>query len=108
PIATSAFPRLVARADRDDEEGYSVTVALGVRVVVLVTTAAAAGIAAAALPIARVLALRVPGNGDTRALALTLAAFAPGLIGYGLVAYVGRALYARQSSRVAGVAICVG
>jgi putative peptidoglycan lipid II flippase len=64
--------------------------------------------AAAATPAARVLALRVPGNGDTRALAVTLAAFAPGLVGYGLIAYLGRALYARQSWRVAGVAICAG
>ncbi|MDQ1463761.1 MAG: putative peptidoglycan lipid flippase, partial [Actinomycetota bacterium] len=44
----------------------------------------------------------------TRALALTLLAFAPGLVGYGLVAYVGRALYARSSWRAAAVAICAG
>jgi putative peptidoglycan lipid II flippase len=108
PIATAAFPRLVARADLGDVAGYSAAVATGVRVVVLVSACAAAAVAAAASPIARVLALRAPGNSDTRALALTLAAFAPGLIGYGLVAYVGRALYARQSWQVAGIAICGG
>jgi putative peptidoglycan lipid II flippase len=108
PIATTAFPRLVAAADHGEVQRYSATVALGVRVVVVVTAAAAAAVAGAAVPVARVLVLRVPGNGDTRALALTLLAFAPGLVGYGLVAYVGRALYARASWRAAAVAICAG
>jgi putative peptidoglycan lipid II flippase len=108
PIATAAFPRLVARSEAGDRAGFASAVAVGVRLVVIVTTAAAAAVAASATPLARVLALRVPGNGDTRALAVTLAAFAPGLVGYGLVAYVGRALYARQSWRVAAVAICAG
>jgi putative peptidoglycan lipid II flippase len=52
--------------------------------------------------------LRVPGNGDTVALAWTLAAFAPGLLGYGLVAYLGRALYALERWRFAAGAICAG
>jgi putative peptidoglycan lipid II flippase len=108
PVATSAFPRLSARIDVGDREGFATATALGLRMVVIATAAAAAALAAAAVPASRVLALRVPGNGDTVALAWTLAAFAPGLIGYGLVAYLGRALYAVEAWRFAAVAICAG
>lgn len=108
PIAISAFPRLSARADARDDEGYAAAAAAGLRVVVLATAAAGAAVAAAATPLARVLALRVPGNADTVALAWALVAFAPGLLGYGLVAYVGRAFYARAQWRLAAFTICAG
>ncbi len=108
PIATSAFPRLAARADDGDDHGYAISAARGLRVVVLASAVAAAAVVACAVPVARVLALRVPGNADTVALAWTLVAFAPGLLGYGLVAYVGRAFYARATWRFAAAAICVG
>lgn len=108
PVATSAFPRLSARADRDDREGYAAAAAVGLRMVVLATAAATAVLVATSVPASRVLALRVPGNADTVALAWALVAFAPGLIGYALVAYVGRALYALAEWRVAALAICAG
>ncbi|MGH8890125.1 MAG: murein biosynthesis integral membrane protein MurJ [Acidothermaceae bacterium] len=108
PVATSAFPRLSARADRGDDSGYALATAAGLRTLVLTTAAATAALVAVAAPVARVLALRVPGNADTVALAWTLVAFAPGLIGYALVAYLGRALYARSDWRLAAVAICAG
>ena len=108
PVATSAFPRLSARADRGDEAGFAAATAAGLRMVVMTTAAATAVLAGVAIPAARVLALRVPGNADTVALAWTLVAFAPGLLGYGLVAYLGRALYARANWQIAAVAICAG
>jgi len=108
PVATSAFPRLSARADRGDESGYAQATAAGLRTLVLTTAAATAALVAVAVPVARVLALRVPGNADTVALAWTLVAFSPGLIGYALVAYLGRALYARSDWRIAAAAICAG
>ena len=108
PVAISAFPRLSARADAGDEAAYAAATAAGLRVVLLTTAAAVAAVAAAADPVARVLAFRVPGNADTTALAFALAVFAPGLLGYGLVAYLGRALYARTRWRFAAAAICLG
>jgi putative peptidoglycan lipid II flippase len=108
PIATSAFPRLSARVDSGDHAGYATAASLGLRIVTLATAAAAAGLAATSAPAARILVLRVPGNGDTTALAWTLAAFAPGLLGYGLIAYLGRALYALERWRFAAMAICGG
>jgi putative peptidoglycan lipid II flippase len=108
PVATSAFPRLSARVDSGDHAGYAANTALGLRLVFVASAASAAALAAAAIPVARVLALRVPGNADTVALAWALAAFAPGLLGYALVAYLGRALYAVESWRFAAVAVCTG
>jgi putative peptidoglycan lipid II flippase len=108
PVATAVFPRLSARAADGDESGYASIAATSTRVVLIVTAAAAAALVAAALPVARVLALRVPGNADTVALGWALAAFAPGLVGYGLVAHLGRALYARGSSRAPAMSICAG
>ncbi len=108
PVATSAFPRLSARAAAGDEPGYAAVAGTATHVVVAVTVAGGAALVAAALPVARVLALRVPGNADTVALAWALAAFAPGLLGYGFVAHLGRALYARGSWRAAAISICAG
>jgi putative peptidoglycan lipid II flippase len=108
PVATSAFPRLSARADRGDHAGYAAAAAVGLRMVVLATAVATAMLVAVSVPASRVLALRVPGNADTVALAWALLAFAPGLIGYALVAYLGRALYALTRWRAAAVAICAG
>jgi len=108
PLATSAFPRLAARVDAGDDAGYRAHAAPVLKVVVAVTVAAAAALAAAALPLARMLALRVPGNADTSALAWTICAFAPGLVGYGIVAFVTRALYARGVTRGPATAVCAG
>ena len=59
---------------------------------------------------ARILAQHGPGstNADVHALARAIAAFAPGLLGYGLVAHLGRALYARGHGRVAASATVAG
>lgn len=108
PLATSAFPRLAARAERGDGSGYATATAAGLRTLVLTVAAATAALVAVAVPVARVLALRAPGNADTVALAWALVAFSPGLIGYALVAYLGRALYAATRWRPAAAAICAG
>jgi putative peptidoglycan lipid II flippase len=108
PVATSVFPRLSARAAESDDAGFARITARSTQIVVIVTAAAAAALIAAALPMGRVLALHAPGNSDTVALAWALVAFAPGLIGYGLVALLGRALYAKGRSRVPAASICSG
>jgi putative peptidoglycan lipid II flippase len=108
PVATTVFPRLSARAAGGDDVGYAAIAATSTRVVLAVTATAAAALVAAAVPLGRVLALRAPGNADTVALAWAMAAFAPGLIGYGLVAHLGRALYARGSWRAPALSICAG
>ncbi|MFL6137099.1 MAG: murein biosynthesis integral membrane protein MurJ [Frankiaceae bacterium] len=108
PIATSAFPRLSARADAGDPAGFARDAAATTRAVVLVTAAATAALVAAAPAVARLLVLHAEGHPDPAALARAVAVLAPGLIGYGLVAHLGRALYARHEGRRAAAATVTG
>jgi putative peptidoglycan lipid II flippase len=107
PIATSAFPRLAGAADQNTN-AYAGTAAATTRIVVLVSLLGAALLVATALPLARVFIGQVPGSTPPERMAWALAAFAPGLVGFSIVAHVGRALYARGSGRAATVAIVVG
>ncbi|TKJ31543.1 lipid II flippase MurJ [Blastococcus sp. CCUG 61487] len=94
PLATSAYPGLAERAETGDEEGYARALAPVVVLVVAVSAAAAALLAAVAGPMARVF-LASGSDAAVGALRDTTVAFAPGLVGYGLVAVLTRALYAR-------------
>ena len=108
PIATSAFPTLTARHSDGDEAGYADLVARTTRIVVIVTAAAAAILAASAGPAARVLVLGTRGGVDPVELARAIVAFAPGLLGYGLLAHLSRALYARGDARGPALAAIAG
>ena len=55
--------------------------------------------AGACVPLARVFQSHVGQAADARQLAIALAAFAPGLVGYGLTANLSRVLYADGRSR---------
>jgi putative peptidoglycan lipid II flippase len=104
PIATSAFPEL---STRDVSAGeFDVTAAASTRAVMVASWLGAAVLIGAREPIARVFE---PGSATGGAvLALTVAAFAPGLIGYGLSANLSRVLYARHRSRPTALAIAGG
>jgi putative peptidoglycan lipid II flippase len=108
PVATSAFPRLAAQFEAGNEDGYATTASTSVRLVLLVTALSASALAVAATPAARVLVLTAPGRPSVTALADALVAYAPGLVGYGLVALLGRALYARGAGRAAATATVAG
>jgi putative peptidoglycan lipid II flippase len=101
PIAISAFPVLAAaEGGRFDETAASST-----RAIVLVSWLGAALLAGAAIPAAR---LFTHHPGDARQLAYTFAAFAPGLIGYGLSAHLSRVLFADDRTRVAAAGLVAG
>lgn len=108
PLATTAFPTLSGRYASGDESGYATTAASTTRSVVLVTTLSAAALAAVAVPASRLLVLGAPGHPDPTDLARGVALFAPGLIGYGLMALLSRALYARGHVWGPAVATSVG
>ena len=108
PIATAAFPTLSARWSTGDTAQYGALAARGTRAVLLVAAAAAAVMVAAAVPAARVLVVGAPGDVAPVVLSRALIAFAPGLLGYGLVAFLTRAHYARGDARTAAVAAAVG
>jgi putative peptidoglycan lipid II flippase len=94
PLATSAYPGLAERAETGDEAGYRRALAPAVVLTVTASAAAVAVLVATAAPVARVFLGR-EDLATVAALRATIVAFAPGLVGYGLVALLTRALYAR-------------
>lgn len=111
PLATSAFPRLSASYERGDELAYRSTLAPTAAAVVLGCLLGSGAMIALAEPVARIF---VQGTGVPEAavaverLADTVVAFAPGLVGYGLVALLTRSLYARGLWRAPTVAVVGG
>jgi putative peptidoglycan lipid II flippase len=107
PIATSAFPALAADAGTgartDVGAGFDQTSAASTRAVVIASWLGAAALVGARVPVARVFESHYPAGAS--ALALALAAFAPGLVGYGIAANLARVLYALGRNRVTAVAL---
>jgi putative peptidoglycan lipid II flippase len=103
PIATSAFPELSAR-----DGTFDVTTATSTRAVIVASWLGVAGMAGACIPLARVFQSHLGQAADARQLAIALAAFAPGLVGYGLTANLSRVLYAEGRSRASALAVSGG
>ena len=103
PIATSAFPELSARA-----ETFDTTTATSTRAVTVASWLGVAGMAGACLPLARVFQSHAGQAADARMLAIALATFAPGLVGYGLTANLSRVLYAAGRNSASAVAVSGG
>jgi len=107
PIATSAFPALSAGADaRPDVAvggGFDETTAISTRAVMVASWLGTAVLVGARWPLARVFESHDARGASV--LALALAAFAPGLIGYGISANLSRVLYARGRNRATALAI---
>src|ERR1700683_2029396 len=99
PIATSAFPELSARSAR-----FDTTSATSTRAGMGAAWLGAAGMAGTCLPLARVFQSHAGQAADARQLAIGLAVFAPGLVGYGLAANLSRVLYADLRSRAPALA----
>jgi putative peptidoglycan lipid II flippase len=107
PLATSAYPGLAERAETGDEAGYRRALAPAA-VLTVATAAVAAGVLVAVSgPMARVFLLSAPAS-TVSALRDTIIAFAPGLVGYALVALLTRALYARGLWKAPTVAVVGG
>ncbi len=103
PIATSAFPELSARS-----ESFDATTATSTRAVLVASWLGVAGMAGTCIPLARVFQSHANQATDARQLAIALAAFAPGLVGYGLAANLSRVLYAEGRSRATALAVSGG
>jgi len=105
PLATSAYPGLAEHAEIGDDDAFRRALAPVVTLVVVGCAAAAAALVAVSGPMARIFFLSAP-TPKVVALGDTILAFAPGLVGYGLVALLTRALYARGLWKAPTV--CVG
>lgn len=109
PVATAAFPRLSAQASRADSAAFARTLSLTTQAVVLVALGGTALLLAGAPAVQELfLGLDAVGGGLLPALGPTLTALAPGLLGWSLVAHLGRALYASGQGRAAAVATASG
>ncbi|WP_308166182.1 lipid II flippase MurJ [Actinomadura sp. NEAU-AAG7] len=106
PIATSAFPMLSARMSAGERDRFDQITASTTRAVILVSCAGAAVLAAVALPVSAVFNPGQPAQQDV--LSRAVLAFAPGLLGYGLVAHLGRVLFACHRGRMGAVAVVTG
>jgi putative peptidoglycan lipid II flippase len=104
PVATSVFPSLAAAAEHGDDAAYARALSGAVRSVLLAMAGSAAVLAVAAPAAAEVLVQGAPGAARSADLAAACAAFAPGLVGYGLLALLARACYARGQARTAAAA----
>jgi len=102
PIAISAFPELSSRRGREFDD----TAAASTRAVLLASSLGTALLAGAAVPLAAMFITHNPGQADQMARAMI--AFAPGLIGYGLIASLSRVLLADGRYLAAGVWMSVG
>ncbi len=107
PLATSAYPGLSERAEVGDDAGYARALAPVTAIVVAASAGAAAVLIAGAGPMARVF-LSSGTDAGVAALRDTTIAFAPGLVGYGLVAVLTRALYARGQWKAPTVCVVGG
>jgi putative peptidoglycan lipid II flippase len=108
PVATSVFPQLSGQFGRQDHEGFAATTAVSLRVVVLAAALGAAGLAAVASPVSELMVSGVPGNSSVAALAATLTAFAPGVLGFGVHGHLSRVLAARHASQLAAAVSVTG
>jgi putative peptidoglycan lipid II flippase len=95
PLATSVFPVLTGAAETRDEHGFRSALAPVAVVTVVAAAVAAAVLIAVAGPLARVFYATSATSGSASAMRGAIVGFAPGLLGYALLALLTRALYAR-------------
>lgn len=107
PLATVAFPRLAEQAARGDAGAFAATAARTTRAVLLVAFLGAAVLAGTAPAVTAVFAA-IGRGGDVTPMQAALVAIAPGLVGFALVAHVGRALNALHRPRAAALATAAG
>ncbi|MFE3455512.1 murein biosynthesis integral membrane protein MurJ [Nonomuraea sp. NPDC059194] len=107
PVATSAFPGLSAHAADGSWEDFARLAARTTRAVVLISGLAAGALAAAAGP-GSIVFLGSETKVSPIEMARTVALFAPGLIGYGLIAQLSRVLYAEGRGRAAATGTVAG
>ncbi len=101
PVATSVFPRLATQHDEGERTAFAGTTAVSMRAVVLLSGLGAAGLAAIAGPLARFLVEGAPGRPSSPELASSITALALGVVGFALVGFGGRVLYAAHRGKLA-------
>jgi putative peptidoglycan lipid II flippase len=110
PVATAVFPALSQAYDAGDDAHYASLAAGSLRTVLSAMALAAALLIACAGPVASLVAGAQPAarSAPPDAVPRAIASFAPGLLGYGVLALLTRALYARHQARAVATATVTG
>jgi putative peptidoglycan lipid II flippase len=108
PLATAAFPALSEAAAADAGPDYARVLGRSTRLVLLVSVAGAAVLVAVAPAIGALFGGLDRAGPAVGPMAATITAYAPGLVGFGLIAHLGRALYAAGAIGRAGRAVITG
>jgi putative peptidoglycan lipid II flippase len=108
PVATTMFPSLARFHQRDRRADLGAALGRAVRATVVLLVGAAAALAALAWPIVRIAVFGDAADGGLAPFAHAVAAFAPGLVGYGLVYLLTRASYAVDDARTPFVCVAIG
>ncbi|MCU1486468.1 MAG: putative rane protein putative virulence factor [Actinomycetia bacterium] len=103
PVLTTLFPTMSRQAATGEEVAYLRTVSSGVRAIAYLVLPASAAMLALSIAVARVLQFGKFHPGAVGAVAAAVAAFGPGLLGYGTFLFLARALYARGDTRTPAV-----
>ncbi|MGI8647374.1 MAG: virulence factor MviN [Acidimicrobiales bacterium] len=103
PVATSAFPRLSAAYGNGDTALFSRTLAASTQAVVLLCGWAAGALVACSAGVGVVISSVAHGRDSAAEITGGLIGFAPGLIGFSLLALLARALYAAETSAATAV-----
>ncbi len=98
PVAMSAFPRLSAAYARRDTAAFNRILSTSTQAVILLCAWAGAVLAAGSAGAAIMISSVAQGRDSTAEITGGLIGFAPGLIGFGLLALLARALYAAEVS----------
>lgn len=106
PLATVAFPRLAHHAATGARDAFAVAAAGTTRALLLVAVTGAAGLAAVAPAVTAVFSAL--DRADVSVMTAALTAMAPGVVGFSLVAHLGRALNALHRARAAALATAAG
>lgn len=108
PVAMSAFPRLSAAYEQRDTALFNRILAVSTQAVILLCAWAAAVLIAGSEGVAIMISAVAQGRDSTAEITGGLIGFAPGLIGFGLLALLARALYAAQISAATAVVTVSG
>ena len=106
PLATSAFPRLAARASEADRAGFARLAAGTTRALLIVSALGAAVLVAIAEAVEAVFDTFTTGGAD--GMAVSIAWSAPGLVGFALIFALSRTLYSLDRGRAAVAAAAAG
>lgn len=108
PLSTPTFPVLAEAAAAGDRERFDATLSRITRAVVISAGLGTAVLIGVAVPVGRLLSGVTATHPSAASIAAGVVAFAPGLLGYSLLALLSRALYAAGEARRAAGTVLAG